>query len=113
MCGEADERCAVWRATWVRARKTHECMACNETISATERYHRVNWVHDGTAGTYKHCARCWEVYSILLAEASEDDWLVYVDPYLNCGERYEGTNPRMLELAFVTKAEAQARPELP
>lgn len=108
MCDIADGRCDVWVSRWLRARKSHECMACGERVLPAETYHKVNWVFDGGAGTYKHCPRCWTMYSTLVDEArGRGDFDVYVSPWLDCGELYEGAEPGMSALAFMTRAEGQ------
>lgn len=92
--------------TWRTARKARRCCACGETITAGHRYHRTSGKWDGRMDTFDHCARCWRVVLLLSAERAWTDELV--DLLLDCGEIYEGDDPRMYELAFATADEAQA-----
>jgi hypothetical protein len=52
---------------------------------------------------YAHCARCWQLIETLwqLNEGGAVQW------DLACGEVYEGEDPAVLALAFLTRAEAQ------
>ena len=44
MCDLSEGYCDVWIERWIRARKTHACMACRESIHPGETYHRTKWV---------------------------------------------------------------------
>lgn len=88
MCddGYADEPVAVWCPAWRTARKHHQCMACPEPIAPGDRYHYVSWVFDGSAGSYKHCARCW---TMIEAITDAHDYDVIVDLDLACGRLWQ------------------------
>lgn len=94
---------SAYTSVWRTARKEHRCCVCEETISTGDLYHYLSGIWDGRADSHKHCARCWKTY-LALVERSEGG----VDIFLNCGETYDGNDPSMLELAFMTPAEAQA-----
>lgn len=87
---------------WVRARKEHTCCACRETISKRHLYHLCKGCWDGDFAQYKHCARCWRLFSVLNQERPGEIALG-----LDCGEVYEGTDPDMLVMAFMTPDDAQ------
>ena len=89
---------------WQRARKTHTCTACRETIRPGDLYHVLTGVWDGEWDSFKHCARCWKMIRALADLTGEA-----VDLELNCGETYEpvGDDDPLLALAFLTPDEAQ------
>lgn len=102
--GEAPEvTCEIWRT----ARKQHTCCACGDTIRAGDRYHYTSGVWSGEADSYKHCARCWAAFEILRSEAIPGDNVMPLMD-LGCGHTYDGDDPRMYELAFMTADEAQS-----
>lgn len=89
MCDGYLEAAQVWREKWRTARNPHVCYSCHEPINPGDRYHYSSWVFDGSAGSYKHCARCWTLYEALLdAHGDQDAWR-YVDLALNCGTTWE------------------------
>ena len=104
MCDVVDDGPSCWRSEWRRARKPHTCVGCVETIRPGDRYHYSSGIWDGDPDSFKHCARCWRVFQILQEESD----FGAVDLELNCGEDYEGDNPEMYALAFMTADEAQA-----
>ena len=102
MCEEIDEDCDAWTSKWRKARKEHVCLGCQEEIRPGDRYRYTSGIHETTPFSQKHCARCWRTIMLL-----EEITGVWPDPTLNCGEIYEGTDERMLALAFMTPDEAQ------
>lgn len=91
-----------YRDDWRRARREHRCSVCGERMLPRHYYHVVSGKWEGEVRTYKHCARCWTLY-----ERLSDDGCNDVDLELDCGETYEGDDPEMHALAFVTREEAQ------
>lgn len=82
-------------------------MACSETIEPGQRYRYSSGVWEGTPGSFKHCARCWHLYTEL-CDRSHDDVAIMLD----CGETWEssfGEAPPsdIAALAFLTSDEAQ------
>lgn len=92
---------------WQKARKAHKCCACDEIIEPGHIYHVTSGRWEGEFDTYKHCARCYKTWTILVQESQEP-----VPFMLNCGEVYEGDNEELLRLAFVTPHEGQAIAQL-
>ena len=117
MCDAHLEPAQVWRERWRTARKGHACYACHEPINPGDRYHFTSWVFDGSAGSYKHCARCWAMYEAICAAhdaqpgAYSDAW-EHVDLALNCGTVWEdelGELPAdVAALAFALPGDFQA-----
>lgn len=93
---------------WHQARKVHKCIACGEAIHVGDHYHSVQHLQDGEFTVFKHCARCWHI-----CEALWDAGAEAVQWDLNCGETWDDNfgelPPEIAELAFITRAEAQAR----
>lgn len=81
---------------WRNARKSHRCHACHETIRAGDRYHVLSGIWDGSAHTFKHCARCWTMLEELPDGAQLD---------LNCGEIWENPPEHVAALAFALPGE--------
>jgi len=92
--------------TWRRARKAHVCCACHQTIRPRDRYHYTSIVFDGSAGSYKHCARCRMILENISAASGD-----YVYIRLDCGQLWEdviGKVPdEIAALAFMTPDQAQ------
>jgi hypothetical protein len=61
----ADDYCDLWVTRRVRARKHHWCCACAEQIRPADRYQYTRSLYDGVWSRYKHCARCWAIWSAL------------------------------------------------
>lgn len=106
MCDVYLDACEVWCDAWRQARRAHKCCACSEGIRPGDRYHYASWVHDGRAGSFKHCARCWAIFLALT------DQIEVVDPRLACDTTwedafYEPPPPEVAALAFVSRDEAQ------
>jgi hypothetical protein len=96
------------REVWRSARKIHRCCACAERIEVGHRYHYLSGVWDGEPRSYKHCARCWEIYLTVSDEVPD------AELQLDCGESWDslfGEPPpsELAELAFMTPAEAQRK----
>lgn len=102
MCDQADGLCPIWRESNPRARKGHRCMACGEAIAPGFRYRLTVSMYDGDWSRMKHCERCWAIYSELRVRA---DWDDYIDPWLDCGEVWEGPPPEIAALAFAIPAD--------
>ena len=106
MCDDNSDAPSATSETWRRARKSHLCCACGEEIHAGDRYHYTSGIWDGRADSFKHCARCMMMLDWLMRELAGSGDLVQFD--LNCGEEYEDPPPEIADLAFMTRAEAQA-----
>lgn len=99
----------VERSGFRRARKPHRCCACNETIQVGHRYHYSFEIFDGSADSWKRCARCQLIYEHLVAVLPYDE---APDYELNCGHTYEevhGEPPpdEIAALAFLSPGDAQ------
>lgn len=99
---------------YVRARRSHDCCACGETIRRGDVYMRRFICSDHHPCTYKQCLRCSEITEHLLKthRTMDDDVGVALD--LDCGHTYEeihGEPPpeHIARLAFLTKDEMQAQ----
>lgn len=107
----AEETYDVYDEYTVKARKSHECCACDDGIAPGHRYTRVGIVHDGRAWALKRCLRCQTIHKHLRTVLTErDEW---PDEYLACGHEYEEMHgepppPEIARLAFLTPAEVQA-----
>ena len=88
---------------WIRARKEHECCACDEVVRVGDLYHYAKGKWDGDFDTFKHCARCWRLFALL-----NDLRPGEVALGLDCGEIYDGApEDPMHIMAFMTVDEAQ------
>jgi len=97
VCIDDDYGPEFWAEKTRTARKGHKCCACGEKIRPKDKYNYMSGMWDGSFSTFKHCLRCYEVFTILMSESENGET---VDLLLNCGETYEGENSRMYELAF-------------
>lgn len=104
MCDERSESPSVWSEKWRTSKKTHRCRVCGETIQPGHRYHYLSGIWDGRPDEFKHCARCWEIFSCLIAETDAD--AVQLD--LDCGEVWNDPPENVAALAFMIPSEAQA-----
>lgn len=86
MSHSVDERYAVYDERPSKARKPHECDACDEPIRAGDTYTRVRWIFDGSANGVKRCARCQFLHEFLRSHGDGDMWPA---ERLDCGEEYE------------------------
>lgn len=107
MSHEFDECYPVYSETRRRARKTHECSACDEPIAAGHRYWRVMLINlERNVETYKRCERCQALHMHLRVKGDGDTWPAEA---LDCGEEYEdhfGQVPeRIAALAFLLPGE--------
>lgn len=88
-------------ARWSRARKLHECCACEETIRVGDTYHVTTLLHDNGCRydryveTAKHCARCYTMIEMLWQRGAK-----VIDFKLNCGELWESPPEETASLAF-------------
>jgi hypothetical protein len=100
------ESCEVTDDVWRKARKTHTCSACRETIAPGQRYHRTFYVFEGDPGVVIRCARCEAIYTHLNARMrDEGDHGEYCAAELDCGDTYEerweeAPPPEIAALAF-------------
>lgn len=109
MC-DVYETADVWDEKWRRARKVHRCSGCREDICPKELYKYYSWVHDGTAGNYKHCARCAKLLDTLNGQVRRGDPVP--SPEFGCGMTWVdafGEEPpeEVVELAFMNRVEVQ------
>lgn len=98
----ADGYPEFWRESWPQARQEHQCTVCGERIIVGHRYHVATGKWDGEVVSFKHCARCWELYLRLNGEGGD------VSLELDCDEVYGGDDEEIHALAFVTPREGQA-----
>ncbi len=104
MCSDDyDDVATVAAHEWRRARKAHDCCACDEGIRPGERYHYTSQLFDGSWQSWKHCARCYAICTALWADGAGA-----IELELNCGEVWDDPPPEVARLAFLTRAEAQA-----
>lgn len=62
MCFYDDgEHASVWIQSEPTARKEHRCCECKGAIAKGQKYLKVNYVFDGSAGTFKVCKSCEDV----------------------------------------------------
>lgn len=89
---------------WQRARKEHECCACERKIERGRLYHYTASLCDGHWATYHHCARCWAIVEHLWSVTDSA-----IEIRLDCGNKYEAPDEDPGHaLAFMTDAEAEA-----
>lgn len=110
MSHEPDEAYAVYNERFPRARKSHICDACKETIRTGDRYAHVGIVFEGEGETIRRCLRCQRMHEEL---RQMDPGRLWPDERLDCGQKYEeewGEPPPsdVASLAFLTPDEAQA-----
>lgn len=92
-----------------RARKTHTCCGCGETIRKGDRYRNESGIWDGRAERYKYCARCHALISAVLAQPGNEG---FVHGFM-CDHSWEeifesDPPPEVATLAFMTPDEAQS-----
>lgn len=127
-CGDGGETIVVDTQRRVRARKEHQCNACEETIERGHLYARHTLIYGGQVDETIRCLRCDIIYQELVVihranneenrrRAREDhfgdydsDW---PDVALNCGHEFKERwgrepPPELARLAFCTAAELQA-----
>jgi len=97
MC-QTDEVPRAWTEKWRKARKDHKCIACRESIRSGHRYHYSSGIWENRPADFKHCARCWRIFSFLVNESNN---LEGVQLDLDCGEVLENPPERIAELAFM------------
>jgi hypothetical protein len=102
----ADDFLDFSRAEDRRARKHHECDACDLGISSGDTYKRWFIVHDDEPDVIRQCWRCWLVWSAI-NERSNDP----IDITLGCDESWEDAlgpmPPHVQALAFALPSEVQ------
>ncbi len=79
----------VYRERVRRARKRHECDACNLSILPGHYYCSVTWVFDGTANGVKRCGSCQVTHRHLRELCGRSEDARWPDERLSCGESYE------------------------
>lgn len=89
MCDEAEGACPVWLVRTVRARKTHQCLGCRETIAVGQDYRVTESLWEGAWSRWKHCNRCARLFDLIDDESRSQGILAAVDPGLDCGETWE------------------------
>lgn len=109
MCDLADP-CDIWDGTWPRARKSHSCQACAETIEPGHLYHRLASLYEGQWDHWKHCRRCWAIFEAIVDKFRDDGaGPVAVDLGLDCGESWKDVfgdvPPEVEALAFALPGE--------
>lgn len=121
MSHSCDDMYTVYDERRVKARKTHRCGACRESIQPGHFYVRVGVVFDGRGSAIKRCLRCQALHVHLRAKcdalnAASNAHFGYADRMwpderLDCGLDYEeewGDLPDdIAALAFVTGADLQ------
>lgn len=109
MSHSCEETYDVYNETVRRARKAHQCDACDRAIRPGDLYCYVSLVFEQRAESYKRCGACQKTHKHLRSLAPGDMW---PDERLNCGQRYEdewGDLPDdVAALAFMTDEEAGA-----
>lgn len=128
-CGDGGEPVVVDNQRQMRARKEHQCRACNETIERGHLYVRHTLIYGGTVDETIRCLRCDAIYEQLCKihrasnEANRErarangnygdydtDWPALA---LDCGHEFterwgKEPPPELARLAFLTPAEVQA-----
>lgn len=104
----ADEYADAFSERNPKARKSHTCSACYETIPPGIKYWRYGSVFEGTADTFKHCARCRAIMRAIRDHGPRGP----IDMQLECGESWEDVigecPPEVQALAFMLPGEAPA-----
>jgi hypothetical protein len=108
MCEEWDCGPDAYSEKWRKARKEHQCCACHETIGAGHRYHYLSGIWEGEPEEFKHCARCWKIYELLVDRAREQGNDVAPSLLLDCGTVWKDPPDEIAALAFVTQGEVVA-----
>jgi hypothetical protein len=115
MSQSCDETCPVWDEKRRKARKARKCGACGEEIRVGDVYSFTSALFDGAWTHYVRCLRCDEMYHFLSNKISRDgDWDEGCAPLLDCGHEYvenwgSQPPPEVVELAFLTRDEAQQK----
>lgn len=104
-----DEYYSFYEELYPRARLSHRCDACGDTIEPGHIYARVSWHFLGTIAGVKRCLRCQKLHLHLREMGNGDSWPA---ERLDCGEKYSehwgGEAPAEIqELAFKTGADLQ------
>jgi len=81
------------RETYRKARVTHVCFGCDETIRTGDRYRYLSGVWDHKGESFKHCIRCAALLDALPSGAMLG---------LDCGEVWEDPPEHIAALAFWT-----------
>lgn len=113
MCCEPDYNYSTIDSRIVKARKRHECVACDDGIENNDRYVRTvclssrDAADGGALESYKHCLRCWSVLRAVRTERP-DDAIAWA---LDCGEDWNDTigavPDDLAALAFMTREQVQ------
>lgn len=112
-----DGQYAVYDETLFKARKQHECGACEQPIRKGDNYTRVFTLFDGCTDTVKRCARCQTLHMHLREKCNGPKRFhdrLWPAERLDCGENYRenwGEEPPMpiQELAFLLPGEQPGR----
>jgi len=112
MSHDVEEHYTVYEESTRKARKEHECDACDDKIRVGDKYVHVFIVFQGDHETIKRCARCQAIHMHLRQECQGQG--MWPAERLDCGEEYEehwGKAPpdEIAALAFMTADEMQAK----
>ncbi len=105
----------AWSENTRRARKDHECDACDCVIRRGDLYVVHSFVYEHTASSVKRCLRCDAIYQHLVELFREKRISDEApDVRLDCGHEYRerwGVDPppELAELAFMTPEEVQRK----
>ncbi len=72
---------SAFRSVVRKARKSHKCCECNETITIGDQYQYSSGVWDGDPRSYKQCLRCGEIFE-KLSHAGYDVCFTQLRDYL-------------------------------
>lgn len=103
MC-HADEFLSVCRPEDRRARKSHACAACSETIGPGEQYRRWFAIVDGEPMVTKQCWRCYLIWTEIAAR-TEDPVLLTLDCEASWADVFGEMPPEVEALAFALPGE--------
>lgn len=100
----ADEHYKVYTEIPRKARKAHECCACDTPIRPGDHYTEIHLVYEG-AETLRRCARCQAIHEYLRELSRESDSDEWPADRLDCGREFEERwdrqpPPWLAELAF-------------
>lgn len=103
MSCEADAMSQCCSTARRRARKQHECCACEIPILPGDRYVETTGVWDGQPSRFRHCLRCFAIVDALSSKSDVE--CVQLD--LRCGDTWDDPPPEVARLAFLTHDEIQ------
>lgn len=102
-------------ATWPKARKQHDCCACELPIRVGDIYERIAFKWEGQVECLKRCLRCSAIASALHEKQRHSDSFDHegIAYALDCGHEWEENfgeppPPEIARLAFMLPDEIQA-----